>query len=96
MHASKECMNAIHAYASLACKHTYNTAAQQGAPLMLAHNTACGTVSYQSAMQGHNWYLLHLKGYEGSLCARGAHNNNNSQVFQLIVLARYLLGVPKP
>ncbi len=24
------------------------------------------------------------------------HNNNNSQVFQLIVLARYLLGVPKP
>ena len=23
-------------------------------------------------------------------------NNNNSQAFQLIVLARYLLGVPKP
>jgi len=24
------------------------------------------------------------------------NNNNNSQAFQLIVLARYLLGVPKP
>ncbi len=26
----------------------------------------------------------------------GNNNNNNLQAFQLIVLARYLLGVPKP
>ena len=54
--------------------------------LMQSHDSTIVSWSQTPSRQPHCAFMLHVT----------HSNNNNSQAFQLIVLARYLLGVPKP
>ena len=42
------------------------------------------------------WVILSLSNNNNNNNNNNSNNNNNNQALQLIVLARYLLGVPKP